>query len=703
MANEIIFPYFPTHKDEVNNYVENLLSVTLKTNFEAEKLLLHSLLHMMFDSTIPREELTPHTVLHLLQMTAMEDDEGYSLLDRLFMASEERIEDQCVENLYWYIKETEAFVPTVIRLISVYQFYDNLFNEPIFSADKKTLIRYPNHLKDAVYSIPDGTERVASHAFSNNPHINTIKIPKTLKYLEKISFGNLANLKAFIVSKENKTFYSENGILYRNINNPVLIKYPPAIKNTYFIIPASVKKVKSFAFEGCNNLKEISFECGNIKLEDAAFLNCRHIDNIAILDGNGEMLNKKAFSGMMMEDRYSQENQTEISEEPAQQNQSQEAKQQTVLEYHTPAEIKKMFDDYIVGHEDAKKTLAVAVYSHIIRCNNQNNNIGKSNIILCGPTGCGKTEFARTIAKCLNVPFVTADATSITETGMKGNDPTDMLKDLIIAADNDLNKAQNGIIYIDEIDKLATYGENAYRESYSKGVQQGLLKIIEGGVIPLRIDNPMHQYTINFDTSNILFIVGGAFGNMTTETPVTKSSIGFVSEKTASTPTLNMNKKLEAKDFVKYGMTQEFMGRFPVIVQLKQLTENEIYRIMVEPKNSVITQYQSLVSCIGSKLVFEEELLRSIAGDAVSTGTGARGIRTVIEQLVESIIFDLPNKKNIEKVLVHKGMLSGELPKYIEHIKPVHTPKQKNNENRPKRVDRPNRKNRKPRQEHNKE
>ena len=702
MLNKITFPYFPTNKDEINSYVENLLSYTLKTNFEAEKLLLHSMLNMMFDSSIPKEELNPHAVLHLLQMTAMEDDEGYSLLDRLYMASEETIEDQCVENLYWYMKETESFVPTVIRLISVYQFYDNLFDSPIISNDGKTLLRYPCHIKDSVYSIPDGIEKVASHAFTNNPHINTIKIPKTLKVIEKVSFGSLVNLKAFIVHKENKTFFSENGILYRNINNPVLIKYPPAIKNTYFIIPASVKKVKSFAFEGCNNLKEISFESGSIKLEDNAFLNCRHIDNIAILDGNGEMLNKKAFTGMMMEDRGNAENQNTPENIEETNNQVQENKNENILEYHTPAEIKKMFDDYIVGHDEAKRTLAVAVYSHIIRCNNQNNSIGKSNIILCGPTGCGKTEFARTIAKCLNVPFVTADATSITETGMKGNDPTDMLKDLIIAADNDLNKAQNGIIYIDEIDKLATYGENAYRESYSKGVQQGLLKIIEGGIIPLRIDNPMHQYTINFDTSNILFIVGGAFGNMTTEAPTTKSQIGFVSEKTMQTPITSTGKKLEAKDFVKYGMTQEFMGRFPVIVQLKQLTENEIYRIMIEPKNSVITQYQSLVKCIGSKLIFEEDLLRSIAGNAVSTGTGARGIRTVIEQLVENIIFDLPSKKNIEKVLVHKGMLNGESPKYIEHIKPIHTPKPKNNEKRSKRTDKPNRKDRKPRREQNK-
>ena len=284
---------------------------------------------------------------------------------------------------------------------------------------------------------------------------------------------------------------------------------------------------------------------------------------------------------------------------------------------------------------------------------------------MCGPTGCGKTEFARTIAKCLNVPFVTADATSITETGMKGNDPTDMLKDLLIMADDDVEKAQRGIIYIDEIDKLASYGENTHRESYSKGVQQSLLRIIEGGIIPLRIESPMGHYTINFDTSNVLFIVGGAFGNLTSN-PILdkKKGIGFTQEMSTQEKAKN-KKKLEAKDFVKYGMTQEFMGRFPVIVQLSELSENEIYKIMVEPKNSVVTQYKNLVKCIGSELVFEDELLHSIASNAVKTGTGARGIRTIIEQLVENIVFELPDKKDVKQVLVHKGMINQEEPKYI--------------------------------------
>lgn len=696
MANKHTFKYFPTCIEEINVYVENLLSETLKTNYESEKLLLHSLLTVMFASGIEKENITPHSLLQMLEMTSMADSEGNTMVDELYIGATDKIENPSIINLYWYMKETENFVDTVIRLISIFQFYDNLFDAPVYSEDGKTLLCYPCHLKDSVYNIPEGTEKIATHSFVANPYINTIKIPKTVKTICRNAFDNLFNLKAFIVNKENKTFFSDYGILYRNHTNHILVKYPANIKNTFIVIKSDVKKILSFAFERCNNLKEISFETGNTKLEDNAFFACNHIDNIAVMDGKGDMLNMKGFDGMVMEEiadpreeRHNQENNQESAKE------IKETNKENNLEYHIPIEIKKMFDEYIVGHEDAKKTLSVAVYSHILRCNNRTSGIGKSNILLCGPTGCGKTEFARTIAKCLNVPFVTADATSITETGMKGNDPTDMLKDLLIAANNDLSKAQNGIIYIDEVDKLATYGENAYRESYSKGVQQGLLKIVEGGIIPIRIDNPMQQYTINFDTSNILFIAGGAFGDITSTETNKDKNIGFVKQETSSaqaTPISN-KKKLEAKDFIKYGMTQEFIGRFPVIVQLSQLTENEIYRIMTEPKNSVITQYKNLVRCIGSELVFEEELLKHIASDAIRTGTGARGLRTVIEQMVENVIFELPSKNNIEKVLIHKDMLNGEPPKYIEHIKPKHTEKERQRpiRNRKDRTNRPQR------------
>ena len=291
-------------------------------------------------------------------------------------------------------------------------------------------------------------------------------------------------------------------------------------------------------------------------------------------------------------------------------------------------------------------------------------------------------SIARTTAKCLNVPFITIDATSVTETGMKGNDPTDMLKDLLIASNNNLELAQNGIIYIDEIDKLATFGENSYRESYSKGVQQGLLKIVEGGIIPIRSDDPFNPTTVNFDTSNVLFIAGGAFGGITSPNKADKKpTIGF----TETTSSNNVNtpsvKKLDSQDFVKYGMTEELIGRFPVIVQLQPLTEDEIYRIMTEPKNSVVEQYKKLVHCIGSELNFDEELLHKIASDAMKTGTGARGLRTVIEKLVENILYELPDKTGVKKVVVHKGMLDNQEPaKYV-----LTRPKSKRTTNSPRK------------------
>ena len=473
------------------------------------------------------------------------------------------------------------------------------------------------------------------------------------------------------------------------------------------MVEDNIKKVKTFAFEKCHNLKEVSIMSSKTILEDGAFFYCDNVESITLLEGTIDDINKRAFTGMVLDTQklgnkndnepanqmqdaldmddidekqikeLSPEELLKVLENKSLEHEKEQSNAEKLtpeietdkLKVRTPSEIKKMFDDYIIGHEEAKRTLSVAVYSHILRCNNQNRGIGKSNIILCGPTGCGKTEFARTIAKCLDVPFVTADATSITEVGWKGNDPTDMLRDLIIAADEDLEKAQKGIVYIDEIDKLAVFGENAHRESYSKGVQQGLLKIVEGGIVPIHIGNGTNEMVVNFDTSNVLFIAGGAFGSMTgQEENTTKSRpIGFGSayENTEKKKTENKG-KLEAKDFMKYGMTQEFIGRFPVIVQLQQLTEDDIYRIMVEPKNSVITQYKKLVSCIGPELEFDENLLRSIAKDAVKSGTGARGIRTIVEKLVEGVIFDLPDKKKVKKVKV-KGNVE-ESKEEIEYI-----------------------------------
>lgn len=660
--------FFPQRKEEIEKYTETILSHTLKTNYETEKLLLFSFLNMMFGANLGTEDICPAHLLFLLQQTGVGDEEGNTLVDRLFAVVDEIDSDRCYQQLYWYIKDTEDFVPAIIRLISIFQFYDNLFPEPVYIDNGKTLMYYPKTKENDIFEIPHGVEKIRPYAFSYNPFIEIIKIPETVSDIGQTSINSCLNLTSFIVDKNNKTFYSEFGVLYAYKDNPILIKYPSGIQNSAVTISKNTKEILPYAFERCEYLKEVTFESGDTNLHDSAFAGCFNLESLLILDGKGRSINHNAFEGTML-DIPKKENTSDKGDTTS----TPSTATNFTLEHHTPSEIHQMFNDYIVGHEEAKKTLSVAVFSHIMRCNNPDTHIGKSNILLCGPTGCGKTEFARTIAKCLNVPFITADATSITETGMKGNDPTDMLKDLLIAANNNLEVAQNGIIYIDEIDKLASFGENAHRESYSKGVQQGLLKIVEGGIVPLRIEHPFNPVTINFDTSNVLFIAGGAFGSITSQnTSSKKSSIGF-SECIEAIQKETPLKKLDSRDFVKYGMTEEFIGRFPVIVQLQQLTEDEIYRIMTEPKNSVVEQYKKLVQCMGSELNFDDELLHKVASDAIKTGTGARGLRTVIERLVENIIYELPDKKNIKKVVVHKGMIDNqEAAKYIlSNTKPL--------------------------------
>ena len=660
--------FFPSCTEEIESYIETLLSNTLKENYETEKLILFSLVNVIFSTNMPADERCPNTILFLLQSTSEgEEDSGLTLVDKLFLACEQNGMHDNFCDIYWYIKDTDEFVPAVIRLISVFQFYGILFPNPVISNDGKTFLYYPKTKTSSIYEIPSSVTKINAHSFAGNPYIKTVKIPANVTYIGRASFVECRNLSKFIVDERNKTFFSENGVLYSGRKTIHLVKYPAGIKDTDITISRNVKVIDSLAFEHCINLKTVSFESHATKLESSAFFDCPQVESITIMDGKELTAPPDAFDGLEFEDNSPIN--TDGTPDEANQSVIETRQKGNTFDQLTPSQIKKMFDDYIVGHEDAKKTLSVAVYSHILRCNSGSKELGKSNILICGPTGCGKTEFARTIAKCLKVPFVTVDATSITETGMKGNDPSDMLKDLLIAANNNLKLAQNGIIYIDEIDKLAVYGDNSYRESYSKGTQQGLLRIVEGGIIPLRMDNPLNPITINFDTSNVLFIAGGAFGSLTSDKKSDKEkvSIGFgnFNEKTSSLKPQTA-KKLETSDFVKYGMVEEFMGRFPVIVQLHQLSEDEIYRIMVEPKNSVVSQYQKLVQCIGSELDFDDELLHKIAKNAMKTGTGARGLRTVIENLVESIIYELPDKKNVKKVIVHSGMFDNkQSPEYV--------------------------------------
>ena len=688
--------YFPENKDEILEYVEVLLSNTLKSNYEKEKLLLHSVIYMMFCSPLPKEELTPHTVLHLLESTSKLDEDGSTLLEKMYTISSPKLTNNTIEDIFWYLSECDCYVDVIIRLISVFQFYDQYFNKPVISEDGRIFYFYPNHLKNSRYSIPEGVEMINSYAFINNPYLTMIKFPKSVRFISNSAMLNLTNLTSITVHKENPFYTSEYGVLYKSRPEYILFKYPSALKNTTFTIPSEVKRVARFAFNSCNNLKEIQFINSDVHLDDASFVDCLHIENISVLSGQPLDFNQNAFQGMYLapidkEDEDADENENEnradsVTEKPnsdANINENTEDDElsngvkrkneqetlKSVLETKkfinkvktTPSKIKAEFDEYIVGHEEAKKTLSVAVYSHLLRIKNKSLGISKSNILLSGPTGVGKTEFARTIAKMLDLPFVTIDATSITETGMKGNDPTDILKDLYYAADENIAKAQSGIIYIDEIDKLATFGENSHRESYSKAVQQGLLKIIEGGVIPVRIETAMQPITINFDTSNVLFIAGGAFNGLLEEEKETSKQIGFNN----NTQPIEKKTKVEAKDYIKYGMTQEFMGRFPVLVRLNALSEDEICRILSEPKNSVIKQYERLVKCIGSELVFEDALLKKVASNAIKTGTGARGLKTVIENLLEGVIYELPDKTDVKKVVIHEKMFNNEPAQYI--------------------------------------
>jgi ATP-dependent Clp protease ATP-binding subunit ClpX len=687
--------FFPEGKDEILEYVEVLLSNTLKNNYEKEKLLLHSIIYMMFCSPLPKEELTPHTVLYLLESTSKVDEDGSNLLEKMYTVASPKLTNSSIEDIFWYLSECDCYVDIIIRLISVFQFYDQYFDKPVISEDGKTFHFYPNHLKQEKYSMPEGVEFVNSYSFLNNPYLAMLKLPKTVRFISKSAILNLANLTSITVHKENPFFSSEYGVLYKSRPERTLFKYPSALKNTTFTISADVKRVAQFAFNSSNNLKEILFENNEIQLDNAAFVDCLHIENISVLSGQPINFNQEAFQGMYLAPIENEEDEDTDNENPnlppknpftnedVDENskegdelssginkKNEEENLKSAIETKglvkkvktTPSKIKAEFDNYIVGHEEAKKTLSVAVYSHLLRIRNKAFGISKSNILLSGPTGVGKTEFARAISRILDLPFVTIDATSITETGMKGNDPTDILKDLYYAADENLTRAQNGIIYIDEIDKLATFGENAHRESYSKAVQQGLLKIIEGGVIPVRIETPMQPVTINFDTSNVLFIAGGAFNGLLEEEKETSKQIGFNSDVIA---TSQKKTRVEAKDYIKYGMTQELMGRFPVLVRLNALTENEICRILSEPKNSVIKQYERLVKCIGPELVFEDSLLKKVASNAIKTGTGARGLKTVVENLLENVIYELPDKCNVKKVIIHEKMFDNEPAQYI--------------------------------------